>query len=57
MQSWSLAAIAFLLAAGASLCIGEQAFVDAHDLAALYWVATGAVALRASAALAEKAPR
>ena len=38
---------------GISLCVGEQAFVDAHDLVALYWFASGAVALRASAALAQ----
>ncbi len=52
MQSWSLLAVLCLLAAGCALLVGERALADARDLAALYWLATGALALRATLAMA-----
>jgi hypothetical protein len=54
MQPWSLAAVGFLLAAGAALLVGERALAEARDLVALYWIVTGAVSLKASLALARR---
>jgi hypothetical protein len=54
MQPWTLVAIGCLLAGAASLLVGEQALAEARDLAAFYWLATGAISLRASLAVAKK---
>ena len=53
MRSWSIAALGCLLAAGSALLVGQEALVESRDLWALYWIVTGAVALRASLVLAQ----
>jgi len=54
MQPWSLAAIGCFLAAGSALLVGQEALAESRDLVALYWIATGAITLRASLVLAQK---
>jgi hypothetical protein len=54
MPPSTVAAIACLLAGAVSVLVGEQALADAQDLVALYWLATGAVALKAAHAFAER---
>jgi hypothetical protein len=56
MPPWSLAAIAFLLAAGGSFIVGERALSDSRDLLALYWLSAGTVTLRAAFLLSRKRP-
>jgi hypothetical protein len=52
MQQWTVAAILCLVAAGSSLFVGQLLLARSRDVTALYWFATGAVALRASLVIA-----
>ncbi len=52
MAPWSLAAVGCLGAAGCSLLVGQWALAGSHDIAALYWLLTGAVTLRAAIVMA-----
>ena len=52
MPAWTFAAIACLIAAAAALAVGEQSLVVARDARAVYWLATGALFIKATCALA-----
>jgi hypothetical protein len=54
MSPATIAALIFLVAAGAALSAGESAVVESRDFAGAYWLFAGAVAVRASLVLAEK---
>jgi hypothetical protein len=54
MPPSTVAAIACLLTGAVAVLVGELALADAQDVVALYWLATGAVTLKAAVAFAEK---
>lgn len=50
----SAGAVLLVVAAAAALWLGGQALLDMRDMAAAYWLATGAVSVRAALVLSEK---
>ncbi len=54
VEPWTLAASLGVVTAGIALLFGQWSLAGSHDVVGVYWLLTGAVALRASLIFARK---